>query len=367
MNIIIKKETRLSELENEIEQNTLAFVKVGNALLEINRDNLYKPEYKTFKEYLKKRWKWGQRFAYEQMNAAYIRGYLEENCSIEQFPDNEGQTRPLKKLATFKAVETERKDPEVWVEAWEKAVEFADEDKSVVTDKYVEKAVNEIIKAEKISKLEPAKIWAGELELDQIYVADVTTNEWLDTIPENSIDFVMTDPPWRPDEEKGEYALYDTVGKISSKVLKPGGYCAVYLGKLDLPILFQIMTKYLDYEWCFAVYYPNGGWNFRKTQVKECWRPIGIFRKIGERTPTVYIPDAMTSVRDKTYHEWQQGIEPIKALIEKYTAPGQLVLDPFVGGGTASLAAKLSNRHYLAFDIDADTVAIAQKRMTEDV
>jgi len=364
------RESRLIQLEDIIEENILAFVRVGNALLEISRDRLYtEHKFNSFDEYLENRWEWKRRFAFYQMNAAYIHGYLTEKCTMVHFPDNERMIRPLEKLATFKAVETKRKDPDQWVQAWERAIELAKIEKSVVTDKHVEKAVNEILKGNKLIGLKPAQIWTGKWELDQIYVADVTTKEWLDTIPEASIDFVITDPPWRPDseDEGGAYTFYEAIGRLSAKALKPGGYCAVYLGKLDLPLLFQILMEYLDYEWCYTVYYPNGGQNFRKTQYKECWRPIGIFRKPGDRDQTVYIPDAMESKRDKEYHEWQQGIEPVKALIEKYTAPGQLVLDPFVGGGTGPMAAKQTGRHYLSFDIDETTAAIAQSRLLEDV
>lgn len=367
--ILTDRKAELIQLEDEIEEHYLSFVIVGRDLLRIQKKELWREaECNNFTEYLNKRWEFERRTAYAQIDASSIYGYLSANVSDRShLPTSEYQIRPLSKLATNKAVEIKKKKPDNWKIAWERAIEFAKIDKSVITEKHVEKAVNEIIKGDKSKGLNPAKPWMGELELDQIYVADVTTKEWLDTIPEGSIDFVITDPPWRPDEEDGAYSLYEAIGRISAKALKPGGFCAVYLGKLDLPILFQILMEYLDYEWCYTVYYPNGGQNFRKTQYKECWRPIGIFRKPGERNQTTYIPDAMESKRDKEFHEWQQGIEPVKALIEKYTAPGQLVLDPFVGGGTGPLAAKQTGRHYLSFDIDATTAAIASKRLQDHV
>jgi hypothetical protein len=214
--IISDREKRLTELENVIEKDYLAFVRVGNALLEIRKEKLFEEhDYNDFKEYLEKRWKWTNTFAYHQMNAAFISGYLTENSTIVEFPTNEGQSRPLTKLATFKSAETGRKDPEQWVTAWEDAVEIANRDGGIVTDKHVNEAVNKIIKGDKSKGLTPAKEWNGEWGIDDIYVADVTSRKWLDTIPEDSIDLIVTDPPWRPDVDDGAYSLYEAVGRVA--------------------------------------------------------------------------------------------------------------------------------------------------------
>src|SRR4051794_39613869 len=39
-------------------------------------------------------------------------------------------------------------------------------------------------------------------------------------------------------------------------------------------------------------------------------------------------------------------------LILRYTQPGDLILDPFVGGGTTAIEAKLLGRHCVALDIN---------------
>jgi hypothetical protein len=237
--------------------------------------------------------------------------------------------------------------------------------KKPITDKFVEAAVNEIIKHDKSAGLPDAPAWNGEWQLDSIYVADATSAEWLASIPEGRADFIVSDPPWRPDAEDGAYSLYEALGKTALKTLKPGGYCAAYLGKLDLPLLIQIMMSYLDYEWTFAVYQPDNSHDFRKTQFKEAWRPIGIFRKPGPRGETIYTPDAMTCTRDKRFHEWQQGIEPARTLIEKYSAKGHLILDPFVGSGTSLLAANRAGRSWIGFEIDEDTARLANRRISD--
>lgn len=361
---------RLHKLEAVIESNLLGFVAVGTALMEIRDRKLYQGEenpdtgeaYRTFGEYMRQRWQPSMRHLYYQMDATVIREQIQENCTTVQFlPSHEWSIRPLTELATPKQVELGNADPDLWAKAWERAECLAAGKEP--TEKHTKQAVNEIIKRGKVAGLPRAPKWTGKWKLDAIYEADVTTDEWLKSMPEGRVDFVITDPPYFPDDD-GTYSLYETAGRLAKHVLKPGGFCAVYLGKLDLPVLFHILTQHLDYEWTTAVYRPDGGWDFRKTQFKECWRPIGIWRKPGTRVETVYAPDAWLSKRaEKDAHEWQQEIGPVKALIEKYTAPGQLVLDPYCGGGTKPLAAKLLGRHYLSFDKDPDAVRAATERI----
>jgi len=352
----------LKQLEAIIEKDIAAFVRVGYALLSIRARKLYQDD--TWRDYLERRWpQYHTSHIYHLMNAAHIKGYLENSTVVEFLPNTEGQIRPLTQIGTFKQHEMKKIDPDVWVKAWIRACDLAKP--KFPTEKHVKKAVSEIQRGKIIDDMPSAETWTGQWAFNKIYLTDVTKSEWLITMPKDSIDFIITDPPWRPDPESNGYELYETVGRMANKCLKPGGFCAVYLGKLDLPILLHILTQYLDWEWPFASYQPHGTWNFRKTQYKECWRPIGIFRKPGDRIQTVYYPDAIESLRDKDYHEWQQGIEPIKTLINKYTAEGHLILDPYCGGGTTPVAALETGRNFLAFDNDEIAIAGASRRIKE--
>jgi DNA modification methylase len=53
-------------------------------------------------------------------------------------------------------------------------------------------------------------------------------------------------------------------------------------------------------------------------------------------------------------------------LIELYTYAGDLVLDPFLGSGSAAVAAVRAGRRYAGYDIDPDYVAIARGRVAEE-
>lgn len=71
--------------------------------------------------------------------------------------------------------------------------------------------------------------------------------------------------------------------------------------------------------------------------------------------------------REGGLHPTQKPVLLMQALIEIATQPGQIVLDPFAGSGTTLVAAKLTNREYLGFEINPEYVRIAQKRLEPDL
>lgn len=58
-------------------------------------------------------------------------------------------------------------------------------------------------------------------------------------------------------------------------------------------------------------------------------------------------------------------VELPEQLIRLYTYAGDLVLDPFMGSGSALVAAARLGRRYVGYDLDADYVAIARRRVDE--
>lgn len=59
-------------------------------------------------------------------------------------------------------------------------------------------------------------------------------------------------------------------------------------------------------------------------------------------------------------------VELPERLIGLYTYPGDLVLDPFMGVGSTAVAAVRTGRHYVGFDTNADYVAAAKQRVSEE-
>jgi DNA modification methylase len=60
-------------------------------------------------------------------------------------------------------------------------------------------------------------------------------------------------------------------------------------------------------------------------------------------------------------------VELPQRLIQLYTYEGEVVLDPFMGSGQTAIAALNGNRHYVGYEIEADYVRLAQRRIRQFV
>lgn len=60
-------------------------------------------------------------------------------------------------------------------------------------------------------------------------------------------------------------------------------------------------------------------------------------------------------------------VELPQRLIELYTYPGDVVLDPFMGSGSTAVAAVRTGRHYVGYDTDEGYAAAARQRVADEV
>ena len=60
-------------------------------------------------------------------------------------------------------------------------------------------------------------------------------------------------------------------------------------------------------------------------------------------------------------------LELPQKFINLYSYKGDLILDPFLGSGTTSVAAKQLNRNYVGYEINKEYVDIANKRLETEV
>ena len=63
------------------------------------------------------------------------------------------------------------------------------------------------------------------------------------------------------------------------------------------------------------------------------------------------------------YHPTQKPVELMSDLIEKHSNPGDLVVDPFVGGGTTAVAALDTDRRFVGCDTDSHYIKTAKERI----
>jgi site-specific DNA-methyltransferase (adenine-specific) len=64
-------------------------------------------------------------------------------------------------------------------------------------------------------------------------------------------------------------------------------------------------------------------------------------------------------------HPTQKPVALMEWLIQRYTNPGDIVLDPFMGSGTTGVACVRTGRRFIGIEIDPGYFAIAQRRIAE--
>lgn len=225
----------------------------------------------------------------------------------------------------------------------------------------VKQARREQERAEKLAKTSVAPVWVGKFETGNLYRADVTQPEFIAQLPEASVDLIVTDPPW----DEGSLRTYEAAAHIAVRVLKPGHFMAIYSGKMFMPEILTALTRELEYVWTFCVFQPDSNDKIQKYHLYSAWRPVLLVKKPGPSIDMVWMPDALKSLRDKNYHEWGQGTELVDKLVSGYTQPGEIVLDPFIGGASVPYVSKLLKRRYIGFDINNETIRLGMRRLSE--
>jgi DNA modification methylase len=72
---------------------------------------------------------------------------------------------------------------------------------------------------------------------------------------------------------------------------------------------------------------------------------------------------SIPSVRSNNEHEAQFPPELARRVICLFSAPGDLVLDPFVGSGTTGEVALREGRRFVGFDVEPDSATMAARRV----
>ncbi len=93
---------------------------------------------------------------------------------------------------------------------------------------------------------------------------------------------------------------------------------------------------------------------------RDKWEP----HPLGAKPRDVFeIPVICNGMEEKTPHATQKPEALIEKLVLASSAPGQLVVDPFVGSGTTAVVAARLGRRWLAGDADARYVGLARDRV----
>jgi len=199
----------------------------------------------------------------------------------------------------------------------------------------------------------------------QLYTGDF--REILATLPPESIDAIITDPPYLQ-----EYIpIFEPLAQLSARLLKPHGILAVMVAHLHLYEFMTELNKHLKYRWICTYHMDGPKATIPAAQFAAAWKPILIYTRPDARNLRFINSDyfhAANRTSDgitKEYHHWQQSLDGFTELVQRLSEPGDTILDPFIGSGTTALACLKLNRYCIGCDIDPNAITITTQRILQ--
>jgi len=175
----------------------------------------------------------------------------------------------------------------------------------------------------------------------------------------DSIDAIVTDPPY----------MNDFLPKISglaeqaARVLRPGGLFIAMYGQMFLPEFLARVSQHLTWHWQFCVLYPpECECPVRGRKINSHHRPVLVFSKGSYEG--LMLPDVIAGgKKDKEWHRWGQSLKEFDWIVKHMTQADDLILEPFLGGGTTMIAALKNKRRCIGMDIDPQAIEMTRRRI----
>jgi DNA modification methylase len=190
-------------------------------------------------------------------------------------------------------------------------------------------------------------------------------------MPSASVDFILTDPPYitRYRDRSGRTVINDDNSQWLEptfrqmyRLLKHGSFCVSFYGWNNADLFIN--------AWRAAGFRIVGHIVFRKKYTSSTrflryqHEQAYLLAKGYVQPPASPLPDVI----DWTYtgnrlHPTQKPVGVLQPLIETFSQPGSLVLDPFCGSGSTLVAASRSNRRFIGIELDPTHHTTATRRI----
>ena len=184
------------------------------------------------------------------------------------------------------------------------------------------------------------------------------------------VDLVFADPPYGVDLQlSGGYDDHEDTTEGYWEWLEP--LVTTIIAKSDVALFTSgigNLWRYPKPKWVVAWGKPGstrrsylGGFN--------CWEPVLIYGKPEKRVyQDLYVlPDVANHSQDTGDHPCPKPVKLLTWLIENFSEPGNLVLDPFLGSGTTTYAAKQLGRRSIGIEKSEHYCEIAARRLAQGV
>jgi DNA modification methylase len=188
-------------------------------------------------------------------------------------------------------------------------------------------------------------------------VGDATSQDTIEAaLGARKASVVLSDPPYGLGDSKTKKNNYDRyVDSVENLDKLIAGFLPLARAAADVVVLTPGVINHRRYPaptWTMAWFTPagtgTGPWGFC------CWQPILCYGKDPKLARAKgRHPDAIvhTESSNKNAHPCSKPTNFWKWLMERVSEPGDCVLEPFLGSGTALIAAELSGRWCAGIEI----------------
>jgi site-specific DNA-methyltransferase (adenine-specific) len=207
----------------------------------------------------------------------------------------------------------------------------------------------------------------------------VTCGDCIDVMahmPPACVDFVLTDPPYlvryrdrsgrrvaNDDDESWVYPAF----RAMHRVLRQDSLCVSFYGwpRIDIFVGAARAAGFRLYgQIVFRKRYVSGV-RFLRHEHEQAF----LLAKGDPPLPADPPPDVIDNWQytGNRLHPTQKPVSALTPLIEAFTTPGAVVLDPFCGSGSTLVAARDAGRRFIGIEIDAQHHAVSRRRLRGEI
>jgi site-specific DNA-methyltransferase (adenine-specific) len=197
--------------------------------------------------------------------------------------------------------------------------------------------------------------------------------EGLKSLPDNSVDLVLTDPPYGIGYEYNQYEdtlenLQFIIKNILPEIRRVSKLVLLFCNHKNL-FEFPKSDWVCSYSWnTTASYCPFGVCQWQPIiaygkDIKGFGSINGIIKSDHIRINGGGGVGFMRKEKDVKKHPCPKPLNIIKLLVRRFSNENDVVLDPFMGSGTTAIACLELNRKYIGFELDKEYYKLAQERI----
>lgn len=227
----------------------------------------------------------------------------------------------------------------------------------------IDKQLNRVRRAAEIAEAESKPlVESKDGDLIRLFNCRFQSLEAVSNLAPNSAQLICTDIPYEGDFIR----QIDDLATFAERVLAPGGVFVSYLGQHRLDEKIAALGKHLTYRWLGTSAWSGDGTpvHFLHGITKSI--PIAIYSKGAWAIKGRWVDTFLDSGEEKNWHEWQRPLAEVEKLIDYFSHPGDLVVDPCGGGFTTAIACERLARRCVACDVEKASVVKGQERLAAE-